>query len=165
MGRNTVWVALVALLATCASAQSGGARKGPRRSAPAPSGPALPSMSGPSRVTGEGTTTPSGLTYWDIKIGYGPIVAQGRPVKIHYTGWLEGSNKKFDSSVDVGRPVIFLAGAGQAIKGWEEGVLGMKVGGKRQLRIPPQLAYGPRGSETVPPNSTLICDIEVLGIQ
>jgi len=75
------------------------------------------------------------------------------------------TGKKFDSSVDAGQPVIFLAGAGQVIKGWDEGVMGMKVGGKRQLRIPPQLAYGSRGTTLVPPNSTLICDIEVLGLQ
>jgi FKBP-type peptidyl-prolyl cis-trans isomerase len=121
-------------------------------------------MNGPTIVTGEGTTTPSGLTFWDIKIGEGAVATKGKAVKIHYTGWLE-NGKKFDSSLDVGRPVIFIPGAGQVIKGWEEGVLGMKVGGKRQLRIPPSLAFGPRGSELVPPNSTLICDVEVVGVQ
>ncbi len=165
MWRNPVMIALVGLMAICAQAQSGGGRKLPHRPGPLQSGPSLPSMSGPTRVTGEGTTTPSGLTYWDIRIGEGPSVTKGRAVKIHYTAWLEASSKKIDSSVDAGQPVIFLAGAGQVIRGWDEGAIGMKVGGKRQLRIPSNLAYGPRGSDTVPPNSTLICDIEILGVQ
>lgn len=164
MWQNAVLVALFALTSTQALAQGGEARKVPKRPRPLPSGPSLASMSGPTPVTGEGATTSSGLTYWEIKIGGGPSVAKGRAVKIHYTAWLE-TGKKFDSSVDAGQPVIFLAGAGQVIKGWDEAVVGMKVGGKRQVRIPPQLAYGSRGTALIPPNSTLICDIEVLGVQ
>jgi FKBP-type peptidyl-prolyl cis-trans isomerase len=121
-------------------------------------------MNGPTEVTGQGTTTPSGLTFWEIKVGEGAAVKNGKAVKIHYTAWLE-NGRKFDSSLDAGHPVIFVPGDARVIKGWEEGVLGMKVGGKRQLRIPPSLAYGPRGSELVPPNSTLICDVEVVDAQ
>jgi FKBP-type peptidyl-prolyl cis-trans isomerase FkpA len=86
-------------------------------------------------------------------------------VKVHYTGWLT-DGKKFDSSVDRGQPFTFNLGAGQVIKGWDEGVAGMKVGGKRQLRIPSDLAYGPGGRPPViPPAATLIFDVELLGVQ
>ncbi|HKU25948.1 MAG TPA: FKBP-type peptidyl-prolyl cis-trans isomerase, partial [Candidatus Sulfotelmatobacter sp.] len=86
---------------------------------------------GPTKVTGEGVTTPSGLQYWDIKVGTGTEAKSGSHVKVHYTGWLT-SGKKFDSSVG-GAPFDFTIGQGEVIKGWDEGVAGMKVGGKRQL--------------------------------
>jgi FKBP-type peptidyl-prolyl cis-trans isomerase len=86
-------------------------------------------------------------------------------VKVHYTGWLT-TGKKFDSSVDAGTPFEFTIGKGDVIKGWEEGVAGMKVGGKRQLRIPPDLAYGERGYPgVIPANATLIFDIQLLGVK
>jgi FKBP-type peptidyl-prolyl cis-trans isomerase FkpA len=160
MAKSTVLITTLIFVASLAPAQ----RDAHKRPLTVPRGASLSSMSGPTRVTGEGTTTPSGLTYWDIRIGEGAAVTKGKAVKIHYTGWLE-TGKKFDSSVESRHPVAFIPGAGQVIKGWDEGVLGMKMGGKRQLRIPPGLAYGPRGSELVPPNSTLICDIEVIGVQ
>jgi FKBP-type peptidyl-prolyl cis-trans isomerase len=117
---------------------------------------------GPTKVTGEPTKTASGLEYWDIKIGTGAVAQTGQHVKVDYTGWLT-NGKKFDSSVGTGKPYELMLGAGQVIKGWYEGIDGMKVGGKRQLRIPPDLAYGEKGFSTViPPNSTLIFDVRLV---
>jgi FKBP-type peptidyl-prolyl cis-trans isomerase len=123
------------------------------------------SASGPTKVTGEPTKTASGLEYWDIKVGTGATAQTGQHVKVDYTGWLT-SGKKFDSSVGTGKPFDFLLGAGQVIKGWDEGVVGMKVGGKRQLRIPPGLAYGAAGYPgAIPPNSTLIFDVQLVDVK
>lgn len=112
---------------------------------------------GPTHVTGPGVTTPSGLKYWNIRQGTGAVAEAGKKVKVDYTGWLT-NGKKFDSSVGTGQPFEFTLGQGQVIKGWDEGVAGMKVGGKRQLRIPPDLAYGEGGAGggVIPPNATLI---------
>ena len=118
----------------------------------------------PSKVTGPPTTTASGLQYWDITPGTGAAAVAGGPVTVHYTGWLT-TGEKFDSSLDHGQPFSFVLGAGQVIKGWDEGVSGMKVGGKRQLRIPPELGYGERGAGgVIPPNATLIFDVELLKV-
>ena len=125
---------------------------------------AAPHPAGPTKVTGEGTKTASGLQYWDIKVGTGQEAKKGDHVQVHYTGWLT-SGKKFDSSVG-GKPFEFRIGNGDVIKGWEEGVTGMKVGGKRQLKIPPDLAYGKDGYPgAIPPNATLIFDIQLIGIR
>ncbi len=134
-------------------------------SAGAQSAPAKTPTSGPTKVTGAPTKTPSGLEYWDIKVGTGAVAQAGHKVKVDYTGWLT-NGKKFDSSVGTGRPFEFMLGAGQVIKGWDEGVAGMKVGGKRQLRIPSDLAYGASGTGggLIPPNATLIFDVQLLGV-
>ena len=127
---------------------------------------AAPNTNAPTKVTGEGVRTPSGLVYWDIRVGNGEVAKEGSHVRVHYTGWLT-NGKKFDSSVDAGKPFDFTIGNGEVIKGWEEGVAGMRVGGKRQLRIPPALGYGAEGTPdgTIPPNASLIFDVQLLGVQ
>ncbi len=127
-------------------------------------GQAQTDTSKPTKVEGKPTTTASGLQYWEIKAGTGDTAVAGKQVRVHYTGWLT-DGKKFDSSVDRGQPFVFPLGAGRVIKGWDEGVAGMKVGGKRQLRIPPELGYGARGAgSAIPPNATLIFDVELLDV-
>ena len=114
---------------------------------------------------GEEVTLPSGLVYQDLKVGDGAIAEKGQNVTVHYTGWLTDGTK-FDSSVDRNQPFGFQLGAGQVIKGWDEGVAGMRVGGKRKLTIPHELAYGPSGRPPViPPSATLVFDVELLGVQ
>ena len=110
------------------------------------------------------TKTASGLGYLDLVEGTGPQPKSGESVRVHYTGWLE-NGKKFDSSHDRREPLVFPIGKGQVIKGWDEGVAGMKVGGKRKLTVPPELGYGARGAGgVIPPNATLIFEVELLGI-
>jgi FKBP-type peptidyl-prolyl cis-trans isomerase FkpA len=114
-------------------------------------------------------TTASGLQYVDLKVGKGEVAKAGEQVSVHYTGWLQNPDgskgRKFDSSRDRGQPFQFNLGGGQVIKGWDEGVAGMKVGGERELIIPPDLGYGARGAGgVIPPNATLIFDVELLGI-
>jgi len=113
----------------------------------------------------EQTTTASGLTYEEIDAGTGAVAQSGQKAKVHYTGWLK-NGQKFDSSKDRNEPFEFTLGAGQVIKGWDEGVAGMKVGGKRRLMIPPALGYGARGAGgVIPPNSELIFEVELLGVR
>ena len=115
------------------------------------------------------TEMPDGLKYTDTKTGEGATAKAGNKVSVHYTGWLSDNGakgNKFDSSVDRGQPFQFTLGAKQVIAGWDEGVAGMKVGGKRTLNIPPELGYGARGAGgTIPPNATLIFDVELLQVQ
>jgi FKBP-type peptidyl-prolyl cis-trans isomerase FkpA len=114
------------------------------------------------------TTTKSGLKYLDQKVGAGDVAMKGSTVSVHYTGWFYTEGKrgaKFDSSLDRKMPFEFKLGARQVIPGWDEGVEGMKVGGKRELIIPPDLGYGPRGMPgIIPPNSTLNFEIELLKV-
>jgi FKBP-type peptidyl-prolyl cis-trans isomerase len=132
--------------------------------APKPKIQVVPNTKAPTKVTGDGVKTDSGLQYWDIKVGTGVAAKDGDHVKVHYTGWFT-TGKKFDSSVDAHQPYDFTIGKGEVIKGWDEGVTGMKVGGKRQLRIPPELAYGEAGfKDIIPPNATLIFDVQLLAV-
>ena len=108
--------------------------------------------------------TDSGLKYEDLVQGEGDTAAAGQRVKVHYTGWLTDGSK-FDSSVDRNDPFVFDLGRGMVIRGWDEGVQGMQVGGKRKLTIPPQLGYGAHGAGgVIPPNATLVFEVELLGI-
>ncbi len=113
--------------------------------------------------------TPSGLRYEDTVVGTGASPKTGQTCVMHYTGWLwvsDARGKKFDSSVDRGQPFEFQIGRGMVIKGWDEGVATMKVGGKRTLLIPPDLGYGSRGAGgDIPPNATLVFDVELLGLK
>jgi peptidylprolyl isomerase len=113
--------------------------------------------------------TPSGLQYEDVKVGTGATPQKGQTCVMHYTGWLYengAKGKKFDSSVDRGTPFSFPLGQGRVIKGWDEGVATMQVGGKRILVIPPDLGYGSRGAGgAIPPNATLIFEVELLEIK
>ena len=151
MLKSVCLIAIVTFVATALFAQ-GGSKK--------------PDNSSPTKVSGDGTKTADGLQYWDIKVGTGPIATAGQTAKVHYTGWLT-NGKKFDSSLDRGEPfLVEPLGSAPVIKGWNEGIIGMKVGGKRQLRIPPQLGYGDRGAGgVIPPNATLIFDVELLGLR
>ena len=110
------------------------------------------------------TTTKSGLQYQDLKTGSGAEAKAGQDVTVHYTGWLPDGTK-FDSSKDRNDPFVFRLGAGRVIRGWDEGVAGMKIGGSRKLVIPPALGYGSRGVDVIPPNSILVFDVELLGVK
>jgi len=154
MSKSLIVIVLIAMAAVFVYAQSS-AKKAPMKT----------DTSAPTKVTGDGTTTADGLKYWDIKLGTGATAATGQNVTVHYTGWLT-NGKKFDSSVDRNEPFQFGLGQHQVIKGWDEGVAGMKVGGKRQLHIPAALAYGDRGAGgVIPPGADLIFDVELLKVQ
>ena len=113
-------------------------------------------------------TTASGLQIEELTLGTGAVAEKGRTVSVHYTGWLTDHTKDtpFDSSLNRGQPYEFVLGTGAVIRGWDEGIEGMKVGGKRRLTIPPDLAYGAQGSGgVIPPNSTLIFEVELMGVK
>lgn len=122
-----------------------------------------------SASAAEMKSLPSGLKYQDEVVGTGAEAVAGKQVQVHYTGWLDkagAKGDKFDSSLDRGQPFAFSLGAGQVIKGWDDGVAGMKIGGKRTLLIPAELGYGARGAGgVIPPNATLIFDVELLGVK
>ena len=172
---NWLSVALALLLAGCAgnsksktsatSVTSGTSITS--TTAPAPSGTASGAASGAATATASAKeiTMPNGLKYEDLKVGDGQLAETGMTAQVHYTGWLTDGTK-FDSSVDRGQPFSFKLGAGQVIRGWDEGVKGMRVGGKRKLTIPPDMGYGAAGAGgVIPPNATLIFDVELLGLQ
>ncbi len=139
---------------------------------PSPATASTTAATAASSSTGENsvefTTLPNGLQVADLEIGEGAEAAAGQQVTVHYTGWLYENGtagSKFDSSKDRGQPFQFGLGAGQVIRGWDEGVAGMKVGGKRQLIIPPEMGYGARGAGgVIPPNATLLFEVELLGV-
>lgn len=125
-------------------------------------GPTAPAS--PPDVSGAPVTTASGLQYVDTQPGTGATPANGDPVVVNYTGWLQSDGTKFDSSLDRDAPYSFILGAGNVIKGWDEGLATMQVGGKRRLIIPPDLAYGAAGRSGIPPNATLLFDVELVAI-
>jgi FKBP-type peptidyl-prolyl cis-trans isomerase FkpA len=136
--------ALTALIAACAQTQA---------------------PSGGSAGGGDEVTTSSGLRYTDVKVGTGTEATAGKSVSVHYTGTLTNGTK-FDSSKDRNQPFVFPLGAGRVIKGWDEGVAGMKVGGVRKLTIPANLGYGAQGAGgVIPPNATLLFEVELLDVK
>ncbi len=156
MSRYAVAVAAVLVFAACAKKDASAPNAGAN---PFQNKEAVPTMSGNE------TTTASGLKYVDEQEGTGASPESGQTVTVHYTGTLTDGTK-FDSSVDRGQPFQFKIGIGQVIKGWDEGVLSMKIGGKRKLIIPPDLGYGANGAGgVIPPNATLNFDVELLGVE
>lgn len=147
---------LALLLASGCAASSG---QGGAESPTPASGEAAPPAPASRTVT-----TPSGLTYEDLVVGDGRMAEAGMQAVVHYTGTFP-DGRKFDSSHDRGQPYPFRLGAGVVIRGWDEGVAGMRVGGKRRLVIPPALAYGPDGRGSIPPNATLHFDVELVDLR
>lgn len=119
----------------------------------------------PGTEPGREVLTPSGVRYVDLRLGQGDEAAPGKIVEVHYVGWLQDGTR-FDSSRDQDRPLTFRLGAGDALKGWDEGLAGMKVGGRRKLVIPPDLGFGKQGvGSVVPPNAVLYYEFELLGVR
>jgi len=122
-------------------------------------------MNAISSCKGESMKTASGLEYIEIEVGTGEQAVAGKTVRVHYTGKFP-DGKVFDSSYSRGEPIEFVLGAGRVIKGWDEGIALLKVGGKAQLVIPPELAYGERGAGgVIPPNATLVFDVELVEVK
>lgn len=160
------WIAIGTCIASMALAGCGGEDPGQPPADSAAGTPPAASAGGPSKVDEkEFKSLDGGLKYAVLKSGTGAEAKPGSPVSVHYTGWLKDGGKKFDSSLDRGEPFEFTLGQGAVIKGWDEGVKGMKVGEKRQLVIPAELGYGATGSPPdIPPGATLVFDVELLKV-
>jgi len=164
----TRWIAAVAVSWALALSAVGGALAEDKKEQP-PAKPAEEAKkeepAGKPAAKEKIVKLPSGLEYVDIEEGKGAMPKTGQRVSVHYTGWLK-DGKKFDSSKDRGMPFYFEIGRGRVIKGWDEGVATMKVGGKRKLIIPPHLGYGAQGAGgVIPPNATLTFEVELLGVE
>ena len=168
MKKTTALLCALALAAPAALAQQ---KPAPKAEAPKAEAPAAAKAGAPAEAKKESkmVKTESGLQYEDLVVGTGPSPVTGQTCVMHYTGWLwvnEAKGTKFDSSVDRGSPFEFPIGRGRVIKGWDEGVATMKVGGKRTLLIPPALGYGDRGAgNVIPPGATLLFEVELLGVK
>jgi FKBP-type peptidyl-prolyl cis-trans isomerase len=164
MGENMKKIVAGSLVALALAGCSGSkVKEQPKAAAPVTSTAAAVPTPAPTAVPAANAELGT-LKITDVALGSGSEAVAGRKVTVHYTGRLL-TGKKFDSSVDRGTPFSFMLGAGQVIKGWDQGVAGMKVGGKRQLVIPPHLAYGDRAmGDVIPANSTLVFDVELLGV-
>jgi FKBP-type peptidyl-prolyl cis-trans isomerase len=159
-----VVVLVLLLLVACSEHPKNSDAATTTAAAPPSTTPSVPTFAPALGVdTTKMTKTQSGLFYQDKTVGTGAAATPGKTVSVHYTGWLPDGTK-FDSSRDRDEPFDFPLGAGHVIAGWDEGVAGMKVGGRRLLVIPPALGYGPNGTGPIPPNATLVFDVELLGV-
>jgi len=164
--RPFVFVSSLVMAAMLVSAQTKKTTRPASKSTPQAAALPTPTPAAtPSKVSGPPHKTPSGVQYWDVKLGTGPEAIKGKTVDILFVGWL-ANGKEFKASDDPDVPMELTIGNGRQIKGWDEGVTGMRVGGKRQLRIPPSAAYGEKGAPPlVPPNATLIMDVQLVAVK
>ncbi len=161
--RGMLGLAAIAVVAAACGDDDGDKKETAK--APATGNSGTVKASATNEGTGQVVTTPSGLKYEDITVGTGAQPQRGQTVTVHYTGTLTNGTK-FDSSRDANKPFSFLFGTGQVIKGWDEGVVTMKIGGQRRLTIPASLGYGASGAGgVIPPNATLIFDVELLEVR